>query len=78
MDNPLRSFSLMLEAWPNSSPRSKRLRPNPCLFAPSLADSLSELGPLPREALLLGPGLRRTASPAQPVRPASWSAAGHR
>ncbi len=66
MDNPLHSFSLMLEAMaelqpeieaalPKPMPRSGRepagaIRP----AAPSLTDSLSELGPLPREALLLG------------------------
>ena len=67
MDSSLRNFSLMLEALAElqpeieaaqqskSVPRSGRepvgaIRP----AAPSLADSLSELGPLPREALLLG------------------------
>jgi len=66
MNNPLRNFSLMLEAMaelqpeidaalPKPVPRSGRepagaRRPTP----PSLGDSLSELGPLPREALLLG------------------------
>jgi hypothetical protein len=82
MNNPLRSFSLMLEALaeikpeidaalsppapaPLVGPGSKGdadgqdtpaqtgpLQPAPA--APSLAESLTELGPLPREALLLG------------------------
>ena len=75
MDNPLRSFSLMLEAMAELQPEieaaQQALRPGsgqakpvprsgrepagarrPAV--PSLADSLSELGPLPREALLLG------------------------
>jgi len=66
MDNPLRNFSMMLEALTELQPEIEaaeeahesdlpdtdqaRLRPEP----PSLAVSLSELGPLPREALLLG------------------------
>jgi len=63
MDNPLRSFSLMLEAMAELQPEieaaQQALRPGsgqakPMPVAPSLADSLSELGPLPREALLLG------------------------
>jgi len=67
MDDPQRSFSLMLEAMaelqpeieaaraarPDSpAPAADQARPEPA--DPSLADSLSELGPLPREALLLG------------------------
>ena len=62
MDNPLRTFSLMLEAMAELQPEieaAQALRPGsgqatPVPSAPSLADSLSELGPLPREALLLG------------------------
>ena len=60
MNNPLRSFSLMLEAMAELQPEIEdALRPGsglpkPVPAAPSLADSLSELGPLPREALLLG------------------------
>ena len=74
MDNPLRSFSLMLEAMAELQPEieaalplrpgSGQAKPVPRSgrepvgarrpAAPSLADSLSELGPLPREALLLG------------------------
>ena len=62
MNNPLRSFSLMLEAMaelqpeidaaqtPSDQAPVTSLRP----AAPSLFDSLSELGPLPSEALLLG------------------------
>jgi hypothetical protein len=55
MDNPLRSFSLMLEAMAELQPEietAQKAKPIP--VTPSLADSLSELGPLPREALLLG------------------------
>ena len=60
MDNPLRNFSLMLEALSELQPEIEdALRhgsglPKPVPAAPSLAQSLSELGPLPREALLLG------------------------
>ncbi|MBN1452674.1 MAG: hypothetical protein JW963_16785 [Anaerolineales bacterium] len=72
MDNPLRTFSLMLEAMAELQPeieaaqQALRLgspvpaapaqagKTKPIPVAPSLADSLSELGPLPREALLLG------------------------
>ena len=54
MDNPLRSFSLMLEAMAELKPEIEAALPKPVPAAPSLADSLSELGPLPREALLLG------------------------
>jgi len=67
MDNPLRNFSMMLEALSELQPEIKaaedlhadssetttdqaKLIPEP----PSLSVSLSELGPLPREALLLG------------------------
>ena len=67
MDNPLRNFSMMLEALTELQPEIEaaedlhadssetttdqtQLKPDP----PSLAVSLSELGPLPREALLLG------------------------
>ena len=58
MNNPLRSFSLMLEALAELQPeidaslshRPASPRPN----APTRAASLSELGPLPSEALLLG------------------------
>ena len=69
MDNSQHSFSLMLEAMaelqpeleaaraaqpdsPATESRADQTKPKPA--APSLADSLSELGPLPREALLLG------------------------
>jgi len=67
MDDPQRSFSLMLEAMAelqpeieaaraarqdSPAPAADQARPEPA--DPSLADSLSELGPLPREALLLG------------------------
>jgi hypothetical protein len=55
MNNPLRSFSLMLEALSELQPEidaARQLKPVP--NAPSLAESLSELGPLPHEALLLG------------------------
>lgn len=54
MNNPLRSFSLMLEAMAELQPEIEAALPKPVPAAPSLADSLSELGPLPREALLLG------------------------
>ena len=54
MDNPLRSFSLMLEAMAELKPEIEAALPKPIPAAPSLNDSLSELGPLPREALLLG------------------------
>lgn len=67
MDNSLRNFSLMLEALTELQPEieaAQQTKPMPRSgresvgtirpAAPSLADSLSELGPLPREALLLG------------------------
>ena len=55
MDNPLRSFSLMLEALAELQPEIEAAaQTKPIPAAPSLIDSLSELGPLPREALLLG------------------------
>ena len=66
MDNPSRSFSLMLEAMAELQPEIEAALPKPVPrsghepagakrpVAPSLADSLSGLGPLPREALLLG------------------------
>ena len=59
MDNPLHNFSMMLEALTELQPEIEaaavqadqaQLKPAP----PSLTVSLSELGPLPREALLLG------------------------
>ena len=59
MDNPLHNFSMMLEALTELQPEIEaaavqadqaQLKPVP----PSLTVSLSELGPLPREALLLG------------------------
>ena len=53
MDNPLRSFSLMLEAMAELQPEIEAALPKPIPAAPSLTDSLSELGPLPREALVL-------------------------
>ena len=64
--NPLRNFSLMLEALSELQPEIEATEPKPMPrsgrepagairpVAPSLADSLSELGPLPREAMLLG------------------------
>jgi len=75
MNNPLRNFSLMLEAMAELQPEIEAALPKPVPrspapvvqaqagrepagairpAAPSLADSLSELGPLPREAMLLG------------------------
>jgi len=57
MNNPLRNFSLMLEAMAELQPEIEdALRPGsglpkPVPAAPSLGESLSELGPLPREAL---------------------------
>jgi hypothetical protein len=54
MDNPLRNFSMMLEALSELQPEIDAALPKPVPAAPSLGDSLSELGPLPREALLLG------------------------
>jgi len=66
MENPLRTFSLMLEALAELQPEIAAAQAKPVPrsgrepvgarrpAAPSLADSLSELGPLPREALLLG------------------------
>ena len=49
MINPLRSFSLMLEAMTELQPEIDAAQTKP-----SLADPLSELGPLPKDALLLG------------------------
>ncbi len=54
MPNPLRNFSLALEALTELQPERKAMQTIPLASAPSLADSLAELGPLPREALLLG------------------------
>jgi hypothetical protein len=54
MNNPLRTFSLMLEAMAELQPEIEAAQATTMPTAPSLADSLSELGPLPREALLLG------------------------
>jgi len=55
MDNPLRNFSLMLDALTELQPEIAAAQlTTPMPAAPSLADSLAELGPLPREALLLG------------------------
>jgi len=55
MDNPLRSFSLMLEAMAELQPEIEAAQQAKLVpVAPLLADSLSELGSLPREALLLG------------------------
>jgi len=63
-DTTLRNFSMMLDALQElgpefqaaqshpTGPASPALKPLPA--APSLAVSLSELGPLPREAMLLG------------------------
>ena len=55
MNNSMRNFSLMLEALTELQPEieaAQQAKPMPA--PPSLADSLSELGPMPREALLLG------------------------
>lgn len=54
MTNPLRNFSLALEALTALRPEIEAVSPLPLASAPSLADSLAELGPLPRESLLLG------------------------
>jgi len=54
MNKSLRNFSLMLEALTELQPEIEAVLPKPVPAAPSLVDSLSELGPLPREALLLG------------------------
>ena len=50
----LRDFSLMLEALAELQPEIETAHPRPLPAAPSLADSISALGPLPNEALLLG------------------------
>ena len=55
MNNSMRNFSLMLAALSELQPEieaAQQAKPMPA--APSLVDSLSELGPMPREALLLG------------------------
>ncbi len=54
MNNPLRSFSLMLESLTDLQPELEASDANSAPAAPSLAETLSELGPLPTEALLLG------------------------
>ena len=54
MDNSHRNFSLMLEALAELQPEIEAAQAKPVPAAPSLVDSLSELGPLPQEALLLG------------------------
>jgi len=57
-DNPLRTFSVMLEALEELAPEIQAAQhpqqSSPVPAAPSLTVSLSELGPLPREAMLLG------------------------
>ena len=54
MDNSVRNFSLMLEALAELQPEIEAAQARPMPAAPSLSDSLSALGPLPCEALLLG------------------------
>lgn len=55
MNNPLRSFSLLLEAMADLKPQLDAGQPaKPTASVPSLAEALDSLGPLPREALLLG------------------------
>jgi hypothetical protein len=55
MNDSLRNFSLMLDALTELQPEIDAAQQTTSVpAAPSLADSLSELGPLPREALLLG------------------------
>ncbi len=54
MTTPLRTFSLALETLTELRPEIEAARTFPLASAPSLADSLAELGPLPRESLLLG------------------------
>jgi hypothetical protein len=54
MNNPLRSFSLMLDALTDLQGEIDASLPKPVPAPPSLTDSLSQLGPLPKEALLLG------------------------
>jgi len=55
MHKPLLNFSLMLDALAELHPQPQNTQQSaPWPVAPSLADSLSHLGPLPREALLLG------------------------
>jgi len=54
MTDPLQKFSLMLDALTELQPGDETVQAKPEPAPPSLADSLSELGPLPREALLLG------------------------
>ena len=62
-NNPLHNFSMMLEALAELQPEIEAVQalqpgsghvPKPIAAAPSLETSLSELGPLPREAMLLG------------------------
>ncbi len=54
MPNPLRNFSVALEALTELQTEQKAAQTIPLASAPSLTDSLAELGLLPREALLLG------------------------
>lgn len=54
MTNPLRTFSLALEALTELRPECEVRHTVHLASVPSLADSLAALGPLPSEALLLG------------------------
>lgn len=54
MNNPLRSFSLMLESLTDLQPEIEAAQAAPLPAPPSLAETLPQLGPLPKEALLLG------------------------
>lgn len=54
MDNSLQNFSLMLEALSELQPEIEKNKMQAVASPPSLVESLTEVGPLPREALLLG------------------------
>jgi len=54
MNTSLRNYSMMLEALTELQPEIEEAIIKPATATPSLADALAEVGPLPREALLLG------------------------
>lgn len=54
MNDSLPNFSLMMEALTELEPEIQAAQTMPVAARPSLAESLSRMGPLPREALFLG------------------------
>ena len=54
MNDSLPNFSLMMEAMTELEPEIQAAQTMPVAAGPSLAESLSRMGPLPRESLFLG------------------------